>query len=103
MANLTVTSDEDVLRRARIRALEQATSGAAVGAEFFARFAGLGATASALEGFLDLAARSDAGSGSSGRPWGREDVHDRPDLLWLARLGPCLDPGGPQNRPRPPR
>ena len=62
MANLTVTVDERVLRRARIRALERGTSVNAVVAEYLERYAGADATAAALAGFLDLAAHSHAGA-----------------------------------------
>lgn len=77
MANLTVSVDERVLRRARIRALERGTSVNAVVAEYLERYAGADATATALAGFLDLAARVDAGSGAGGRTWRRDELYDR--------------------------
>lgn len=77
MANLTVTIDEAVLRRARIRALERGTSVNAVVSEYLERFAGTGATAAALAGFLELAVQADAGSGPGGRSWQRADIYDR--------------------------
>jgi hypothetical protein len=80
MANLTVTVGEEVLKRARIRALEQGTSVNAVVSRYLERYAGVGATASALTEFLELAARTDAGSGAGGRTWRREDLYDRPIL-----------------------
>lgn len=80
MANLTVTVDERVLRRARIRALERGTSVNAVVAEYLERYAGADATAAALAGFLDLAAGSRAGSGEGGRTWRRDELHDRSNL-----------------------
>lgn len=78
MANLTVTVDEKVLRRARIRALEQGTSVNALVSEYLARFAGMGATEKALAEFLEIAERSHASSGPDGRTWRREDLYDRP-------------------------
>lgn len=80
MANLTVTVADQVLKRARIRALEHGTSVNAIVGEYLERYAGLGATASALGEFLELAARTDAGSGGGGRMWQREDLYDRPIL-----------------------
>ena len=54
MANLTISVDEEVLKRARIRALEENSSVNAV---------------------LELAAEADAGSG--GHAWKRDDLHER--------------------------
>jgi hypothetical protein len=76
MANLTVTVDERVLRRARIRALEQGTSVNAIVGDYLERYAGMSPTAAALAGFLELAARFDAGSGPEGRTWRRDDLYD---------------------------
>jgi hypothetical protein len=80
MANLTVTVDEQVLRRARIRALEQGTSVNALVTDYLTRFAGMGATERALAEFLEIAERSHASSGPEGRTWRREDLYDRPVL-----------------------
>lgn len=80
MANLTVTVDERVLRRARIRALEQGTSVNAVLGEYLERYAGVDPAAAALAEFLDLTADVDAGSGPEGRTWRRDDLYDRPIL-----------------------
>ena len=77
MANLTVTIDDKVLKRARIRALERGTSVNAVVSEYLERFAGSDATAAALADFLELAARADASSGPDGRSWRRTDIYDR--------------------------
>ena len=80
MPNLTVTVDEHVLRRARIRALEQGTSVNALVSDYLARYAGVGTTAKALTDFLEIASRSRARSGEHGRSWRREDLYDRPVL-----------------------
>jgi plasmid stability protein len=77
MANLTVTVDDQVLRRARIRALERGTSVNAVVSDYLANYAGADAAAAALEGFLALAERSQAGSGHAGRSWKRDELYDR--------------------------
>ena len=80
MANLTVNVNEQVLRRARIRALERGTSVNAVVGEYLERYAGVGATESALSEFLEIAARTETSSGPDGRTWRREDLYDRPIL-----------------------
>lgn len=80
MANLTVTVDDQVLRRARIKAIEHGTSVNAVVSQYLQRYAGVGQTATALTEFLELADRVDAGSGPEGRSWRREDIYDRPVL-----------------------
>jgi hypothetical protein len=77
MANLTVTLDDRVLRRARIRALERGTSVNAVVSAYLASYAGADAMKAALEGFLALAEQSQAGSGPGGRSWTREELYDR--------------------------
>jgi hypothetical protein len=78
VANLTVTVDERVLRRARIRALELGTSVNALVSDYLVRFAGMGATERALAEFLEIAGRSHASSGPEGRTWRRDDLYDRP-------------------------
>ena len=80
MANLTVTIDERVLRRARIKALEQGTSVNRVVSDYLERYAGMGTTERALAEFLEIAERSHASSGPGGRAWRREDLYDRPVL-----------------------
>jgi hypothetical protein len=80
MANLTITVDERLLKRARMRALEDGTSVNAVLREYLERYAGAGDTAEALAGFARLAGRSTATSGRDGRTWTRDELHDRTDL-----------------------
>jgi len=84
MANLTVTVDDQVLRRARIRALENGTSVNAVVSEYLGRYAGVGGTHAALAGFVELARKSEASSGPGGRSWRREDLYKRPKYLHRA-------------------
>jgi Family of unknown function (DUF6364) len=81
LANLTVTVDERVLKRARIKAIEQGTSVNRVVSEYLERWAGASQTQEALASFLELAARSEASSGPGGRTWRREDLYDRPKYL----------------------
>ncbi len=84
MANLTLTIDDDVLRRARIRALERDTSVNAVVREFLASYAGSSEADQALDELLELAQRSRASSGPRGRSWTREGLYEE-------RLGRCAD------------
>ncbi len=80
MANLTVTVDEQVLRRARVKALERGTSVNALVSDYLARVAGMAGTERALADFLEIAQDSQASSGARGRTWTREDLYDRPVL-----------------------
>lgn len=80
MANLTISVGDDVLRMARVRALEHRTSVNAILRDYLERYAGSGPTAAALAGFLELAAASHAGSGPGGRTWTRDEIHDRTQL-----------------------
>jgi hypothetical protein len=77
MANLTLTIDADVLRRARVRAINEGTSVNAVVRGHLERYAGESPAAEALRDFLEIADRSDAGSAGSGRTWTREELYDR--------------------------
>jgi plasmid stability protein len=80
MSNLTISIPEDVLRKARIRALERRTSVNAVVRDYLERYAGVGSTAEALAGFVDLAAASHASSGPGGRTWTRDGLDERTNL-----------------------
>jgi hypothetical protein len=76
MTNLTLTVDEDVLRRARIRALERGTSVNAVLREFLAAYAGAADEQQrAMSSLLEIARRSGARRGRA--RWMRDDLHDR--------------------------
>lgn len=71
MANLTITVDEDTLKRARIKALERGESVNAYLGEMLRRYAGEGNNVMA-----SLAELSDVyESGSGGRTWSREDLY----------------------------
>jgi hypothetical protein len=84
MANVTLSIDEDVLRRARIKAIEQNTSVNAVVREFLESYAGKDKMEHAKQEFLRIARESTASSGPEGRTWTREDIYeDR-----LGRFGP---------------
>ncbi len=77
MANLTITVDEHVLKRARIRAIEDGTSVNAYLRDQLERYAGTSRTEHALVDFASLADESSASSGRSGRAWSRDDIYDR--------------------------
>jgi plasmid stability protein len=77
MSNLTVTLADDILKRARLRALEHGTSVNALVAEYLERYAGPDPASEALAAFLDLAAASASGSGEGGRRWTRDELYDR--------------------------
>lgn len=76
MANLTLTVDDHLLRRARIAALQRNTSVNAAVREFLERFAGEDESAVALREFLADAQASTAGSGGS-RTWRRDDLYGK--------------------------
>jgi hypothetical protein len=77
MTNLTLTIDDELLKLARIRALEQDTSVNALVREYLEGLAGQAKTPDAIRVVLDLAKRSDAGSGPDGRTWTREELYER--------------------------
>ncbi|MFC2144525.1 hypothetical protein ACFLQM_02430, partial [Acidobacteriota bacterium] len=65
--NLTITVDDEVLRRARIRALSQGTSVNAVLREFLESYAGSDVEVGARKRLAELARGSTASSGPGGR------------------------------------
>jgi len=75
--NLTIVVDDEVLRRARIRALEQGTSVNAVLREFLESYAGAASEAEARDRLAALARRSSASSGAGGRRWTRDEVYEQ--------------------------
>ena len=84
MANLTITVDEAVLKRARIKALEQGTSVNAVLSRYLEVYAqGMAAQQRALES-LEAIVKEDEQQGGAerasrrgGRTWRRDDLYDR--------------------------
>lgn len=75
MANLTIAIDDEILRRARVRAAEQGTSVNAVLRDQLIRYADLTRNDRAADGFLSLA-REHAGRSAGGRrSWTREELH----------------------------
>lgn len=76
MANVTLSIDEDLLRRARIRALEESTSVNALVRRYLQSYAGVSEAEQAVEEVLELARRSGASSGPEGRAWTREGLYE---------------------------
>ena len=80
MANLTVTLDAGLIRRARGKALERGTSLNAVVREYLETFAGPSPAEEGVALFLELAEASGYGAGPEGITWSREELHERADL-----------------------
>lgn len=76
MANLTIAVDDEVLKQARLRALEQGRSVNALLREYLEAYAGTAETRHrAVQAFQELADRATSGSG--GRRWTRDDLYER--------------------------
>ena len=76
MANLTLTVDDEILKRARLRATEQGTSVNAVVREYLEQDAGSrSAQEQALGKLLALSERTRSKRGR--RTWKRDELHDR--------------------------
>ncbi len=77
MANLTLAIDDELLKRARRRALERGTSVNALLRDYLQAFADQGGADDARSTLLSLSTAVDSGSGSAGRTWTREIAHER--------------------------
>ncbi len=77
MANLTLTVDDELLRKARIRALQQGTSVNALVRDYLEHFAGVSEALEGAAAFLRVAEGEPGSSGPGGRRWTRHDAHDR--------------------------
>ena len=76
MSNLTITIDDEALKKARLRALQQGTSLNAVLREFVEAYAGVRAEhENAVREILNLSMAAKSGSG--GRRWTRDELHER--------------------------
>lgn len=75
MANLTITLDDDLLKRARIRAAELGTSVNAVLRDYMAAWAGVADRQRAVDALLVRSKRARSARGA--RRWTRDDLHDR--------------------------
>ena len=80
MTNLTITVDEETVKRARVRALEEGTSVNALLRDYLEDYAGVRRERrEAGRRLLELARNSGAGSGGKGLPK-REELYDRPSM-----------------------
>lgn len=78
MTNLTVKVDEETLKRARIRALEQGTSVNALLRAYLEEYAGMrDRRREAGNDFLRLTEEHEASSGPGGRSWSRDELYER--------------------------
>ncbi|HEY2078087.1 MAG TPA: DUF6364 family protein [Streptosporangiaceae bacterium] len=77
MTNLTLAIDEQILRRARMHAMQRGTSVNALVRDYIARLAGESEAADGVAEFLSLVSGAGASSGRGGRTWTRDDLHDR--------------------------
>jgi hypothetical protein len=76
MANLTITVDDEILRRARMRALEQGTSVNSLLRGYLESFAAASASwQRATEEILRLSTQAESARGD--RRWTRDELHDR--------------------------
>lgn len=76
MGNLTITVDEESLKKARIRALQEGTSVNALLREFLDSYAGV--RREQQEAVSRVAALSrNSKSRRGGRAWTRDDLHER--------------------------
>ena len=74
--NLTITVDKEVLKRARVRALEQETSVNAVLREYLVSYAGAASSKRQVVNRLMRLSR-EASSGRGDSAWTRDDLHGR--------------------------
>jgi len=77
MANLTITIDDEMLKRARIRALQQGTSVNALLREYLKAYSGEESSNQGLREFIQQAQNTKSGSGTGGRSWKRDDLYER--------------------------
>jgi plasmid stability protein len=76
VANLTLVIDDDLLQRARMRALAQGTSVNAVVREMLANYAADERVLDGRRRVAALARSSSAGRASTGRSWTRDDLYE---------------------------
>lgn len=76
MANLTLSIDDELLKRARIRALERDTSVNALVRDYLKELAEERTSQTQMKEFLDWAASVKAGSGPQGRTWTRDELYE---------------------------
>lgn len=77
MTNVTLTIDDDILRMARIKALELGTSVNALVREYLRQLAGRSTAAEGVAEFFEATKGAGAGSGAEGRSWTRDELYER--------------------------
>ena len=77
MTNLTLAIDEQILQRARIRAIQRGTSVDALVRDYIARLAGESDAEDGVAQFHQIVSGGTASSGSAGRTWTRDELYDR--------------------------
>lgn len=78
MTNLTVKVDDETLKKARIRALEEGTSVNAVLRAFLEEYtSGSDHRRAAGDEFLRITREYEASSGPGGRTWSRDELYER--------------------------
>ena len=77
MANLTIPIDDELLKRARLRALERNTSVNALLREYLEAFAGEESGMVVRKRLAAFARAATSSSGGKGRTWSRDDLHER--------------------------
>jgi plasmid stability protein len=77
VANLTITVDEETVKRARMRALEEGTSVNAILREYLEDYAGVKRERrEALRRILASSRESTSATGPGGRTWTRDDLYE---------------------------
>ncbi len=76
MANLTITVDDELLRRARVRAMENDTSVNSILRDYLEAYAAAGPRwEQATDAVLRLSSQARSGRGSA--RWSRNELHER--------------------------
>ncbi len=76
MANLTLTIEDETLKRARIKALVHGTSVNALVRAYLGEYTGVGQEESGILAFLAFTEQHPAGQEGSGRTWTREELYE---------------------------
>jgi biotin-(acetyl-CoA carboxylase) ligase len=77
MTNLTLSIDDELLKRARIHALEQDTSVNTLVRDYLENLVAERSPRSGMAEFLVVARSVHAGSGKRGRTWTRDELYER--------------------------
>ena len=77
MTNLTLSIDDELLKRARIRALERDTSVNSLVRDYLEGFVTEGPQQSGMKDFVAWAKSVHGSSGLEGRTWTRDELYER--------------------------